>query len=537
MAILVNARDSYLQNATRSNLITLAISAVVTGYGVSITTINTSNNITPTTYTFKLGNGIDNSYATSTVLTVTNTSQYNWTAQTAGVYVIWCAAADTAGNMGIPVSTTITIAAPGNSSIGGLITGPNLKLDWTISVSSTSFAIDYYEIRYGNNWESGTVVGTTKSTTYTTRVTYLGSQIWWVAARSIGGTYSTPTGTTITVNSPNAVSSITIDVVDNNALIYWIAPTVSTGQLPIDYYEVRKGATYATSTVVGSNGNSTFGSVFEQIGGTYIYWVTAYDTAGNKGVSLSKTATISQPPDYILRNNYNSNFTAGTKTNFAAENNTLVGPVDTTQTWQSHFVNNAWTTPQAQVNSGYPIYALPSLTTASYEEIIDYGNTIPSTIINVTLSSTIVSGAVNSTCVISYKLLSTDAWTVFTAGTTQLITTSFRYIRVQFAFTAVGLNNLITLNGLNIKLAIKQRTDSGNATYDSTKTAAQNFVNFGYAFLSADTPIIQASGTAVALTPVVSYSGGVNPTGFSVILYDRSGVATSGAYSWSARGY
>jgi len=536
MATLVNARDSYLQNSSRNGLITLSLNGTVTGYGVSVAAINTSN-IAASTYTYRLGNGTDNSFATSTVLATTGSSQYTWTAQTAGVYVIWCIAADVNGNFGTATSTTVTIAAPGTSSIGGVINGPNLKLDWTISVNTTSFAIDYYEIRYGNNWESGTVVGTTKATTYTTRLTYLGPQIWWVAARSIGGTYSTPTGTTITVNAPSAVSTITVDVVDNNALIYWTAPTVSTGQLPIDYYEVRKGTTYATSTVVGSNGNSTFSSIFEQLGGTYTYWVTAFDTAGNAGANLSRTATISQPPDYILRNNYNSLFTTGTKVNFVLENNMLVGPVDIAQTWQGHYVNNAWTTPQAQVNAGYPIYALPGLTTGSYEEIIDYGTNIPSTIVTATLSTTAVSGTVNNSCVISYKLLSTDAWTVFTAGTTQLITTSFRYIRIKYSFTCTGINNLIRINGLNIKLAIKQRTDSGNATYDSTKTALQNFVNFGYAFLSADTPIVQASGTATALTPVVSYSGGVNPTGFSVILYDRTGVATSGAYSWSARGF
>ena len=536
MALLVNARDNYLQNSTRSGLISLSVVGTVTGYGVDIVAINTSN-ITATNYIFKLGNGTDNSFATSTLLVTTGSSQHTWTAQTAGVYVIWCVASDINGNLGTPTSTTVVIAAPGTSSIGGVITGPNLKLDWTISVSSTSFAIDYYEIRYGNNWENGTVIGTTKATTYTTRVTYLGAQIWWVAARSIGGTYSTPTGVTVTVNAPSTVSTITIDVVDNNALIYWTPPTVSTGQLPIDYYEVRKGVTYATSVVVGSNGNSTFSSIFEQIGGIYNYWVTAFDTAGNQGVSLSRTTNISQPPDYILRNSYNSVFTAGTKVNFVLENGILVGPVDVTQTWQTHFVNNSWTTPQAQVNAGYPIYALPGLTTGSYEEIIDYGTTIPSTIVTATLSASTVTGTVNNTCVLSYKLLSTDAWTVFTAGTTQLITTSFRYIRVQYSFTATGNNNLIRISGLNIKLAIKQRTDSGNATYDSTKTAAENFVSFGYAFLSADTPIIQPSGTAVALTPVVSYSGGINPTGFSVILYNRSGVAVSGAYSWSARGY
>ena len=72
--------------------------------------------------------------------------------------------------------------------------------------------------------------------------------------------------------------------------------------------------------------------------------------------------------------------------------------------------------------------------------------------------------------------------------------------------------------------------------YDSTKTDAQNFVPFSFNFIYADTPIIQANNS-IAITPVVVYNGGPNPTGFSVRLYDRTGNPTSSSYSWSVRGY
>lgn len=534
MATIVNARDTYLRAGSRSTPLTLVINNIITGYGVDINVVNTSGTLI-TSYTYKLGNGTDNSWATATTLAIIGSSTYSWKAQTAGIYVIWCSGKDVNGNESTPVSTTITIAAPGLTTVQSVINGPNLKLTWTISQSD--FVIDRYEIRYGNSWtdSAAVVVATTYSTTYTSRIDYLGSRIWWIAALNIAGTYSTPTSVNVTINKPSPVSNIQASTVDNNALLSWTEPIISTGQLPIASYTVKRGTTYATSVIVGSNGNSNFTSVFEQMGDTYTYWVTATDTAGNDGIELSKLVTLSQPPDYVLRNNYNSPFTSGTSTNFYVESGSLIGPVPLGQTWETHFNSNLWTTPQAQISAGYPIYATPSTTSGTYQEIIDYGTTIPSTVITTTITAEAIVGSVTNSCVLSWKLAAGDAWTVLPANTTALLP-PFRYVRVQYTFTAAAGTNLIKITALNIKLATKQRTDAGTTVYDSTKTDAQNFISFGYSFIYADTPIIQPNN-AVALTPVVVYSGGTNPTGFSVRLYDRTGTPTSSSYSWSVRGY
>lgn len=534
MAAIINARDTYLQASSRATALTIILSNSITGYGVILNAVNTSSALL-TSYTYKLGNGVDNSWATATVLAITGSSTYSWKAQTAGIYTLWCAGTDVNGNSSTPVSTVITIGAPGYTAVQSLISGPNLKLTWTISDSA--FVIDRYEIRYGNSWDdsAAVVVATTYSTTYTTRVDYLGSRIWWVAAKNIAGTYSTPTGVNVTINKPSIVSQIVASVVDNNALVSWTNPTIGSGQLPIDSFVVKKGDTYASSVIVGSNGNSNFTSIFEQTGGNYTYWVVGIDTAGNEGFELSKLIAINQPPDYILRNNYNSNFTGGTASNFYIEGTSLIGPVSLAQTWTSHFQNNSWTSPDNQISAGYPIYATPSLTTGTYEETIDYLTTIPSTIITSTITAQAVVGTVTTSCVISWKLAAGDAWTVLATGTTGLLP-AFRYVRVQYAFTAAAGSNLVKITALNIKLATKQRTDAGTTVYDSTKTDAQNFIPFNFAFVYSDIPVIQANNT-IAITPVVVYSGGTNPTGFSVRLYDRTGNPTSSSYSWSARGY
>ena len=276
MATTVNARDTYLESSSRSIPLTLILSSIITGYGVEINAVNTSSTLI-TTYTYRLGNGIDNSWATSTLLGTFGSSNYTWKAQTAGIYTIWCIGTDINGAESIPVSTVVTISAPGYSTIQSVINGPDIKLTWTISQSD--FVIDRYELRYGGSWNdaSAVVVATTYSTTYTTRVDYLGSRVWWIAAKNIAGTYSIPTGVNIPINRPNVVSNIQASVVDNNALLSWTAPSISTGQLPIAAYVVKKGTTYASSVIVGSNGNSNFTSIFEQTGGNYTYWVVGID--------------------------------------------------------------------------------------------------------------------------------------------------------------------------------------------------------------------------------------------------------------------
>lgn len=538
MATIINERDSYLQGGTRTSPFALILSHTITKYNIEINAVNTSS-IVVSSYIYKLGS----SWATAAPLATIGSSTYNWEVQAPGIYTVWCVAKDINGNESTPVSTEVIITAPGFSDISSLINGPNLKLTWTISQSD--FVIDRYEIRYGNTWEApeAVVVATTYSTTYIHRVDYVGSRIWWVAAisiaKNIDGTliYSTPKGVNVTINSPSQVSNIQASIVDNNVLLSWNEPVIGTNQVPIASYVVKRGTVYASSVVVGSNGNSNFTSIFEQTGGTYIYWVVAIDTAGNEGEPLQKTVVVNQPPDYVLRNNYNSPFTSGTSTNFYVENGSLIGPVVVNQNWNYHFSSQNWTTPQEQINAGFPIYATPSTTTGTYEETIDYGAEVPPTVLTATITAEAVSGTVTNTCVISHKLLVGDPWTVLAANTTNVLLPKFRFIRVQYTFTAAAGSNLVKITGLNIKLAIKQRTDSGTAVYDSTKTDAQNFVSFTYPFLYADTPIIQANNT-IAIIPVVVYNGNTaNPTGFSVRLYNRSGTPTSSSYSWSVRGY
>jgi Putative phage tail protein len=481
-------------------------------------------------YSYELRVGGAN-WAAATALASVATPQYLWKPQATGTIAVRVKAIDTTGNYSANDSVlSVVVSGPGVPSITYALEGVNEVIGWGIPASN--LLIDRYELRYGASWAAGTFVDTTKATGYRRKADYAGGRTYWVAAIDAAGNVGAAGSVAVNIAAPGAVSGVRTDVVDNNVLLYWAAP--SAGTLPVVSYEVRKGSSWAAGVVVGSNGNSTFAAVFEQQSGTYTYWVAAIDSVGNYGTPAGTSAFVNQPPDYIFRANINSAF-GGTLANAMLAGGALLLPVNTTETWSQHFANNGYATPQAQITAGYPIYINPSPTSASYTEVVDYGSTLPATNVVVVLNSTVLSGAVGASCQISYSNTSaTGPWTDGPAGATAVLATNFRWIKVVYTFTATAGANLLQANGLTIKLSVKQRTDSGAGTV--TVAASGAAVVFGYAFSSADTPIVQPNG-ATPLIPVVVYAGGANPTGFTVYLYTLAGALTTGSFSWSVRGY
>jgi hypothetical protein len=501
--------------------------ALPEGFGIRAS-CNASPDPDVVRYEYRLGA----SWASGSILTAAGGTNYLWSVQVTGSYTLWVAAVDAFGNYSNPVSSTVVIAAATVSVPVMSINGRALAMTWTGTAGS--FAISGYEVRQGSTWAGATVLGFRQVNNYQETIAWTGARTYWVAAIDVRGNYGAAQSNTVTVSVPSVVTSLFTNVVDNNALIYWTAPTVGAGQLPIDSYEVRRGVTWAGGTVIGSNGNSTFTTIFEQQAATYTYWVAAIDTAGTYGAAVSTVAFINQPPDYLLRANINSTF-AGAKVNALLNGTGLLLPVNTTETWTQHFANNGYATPQAQISAGNPLYIEPGLTTASYTELIDYGTTLPATNITVTINSTPIAGTVTASCQINYSnTSSTGPWTSAPAGATATLASNFRWVQVIYTFTAAGGQNLLQVNGLNIKLSVKQRNDSGAGTVVVAATGAA--VTFGYPFISADTPIVQPNG-ATPLIPVVVYVGGPNPTGFTVYLYTLAGALTTGNFSWTVRGF
>jgi hypothetical protein len=447
----------------------------------------------------------------------------------AGTTTWWIKALDTSSSYSTnAVSASLTINGAGAPTTSGTFGGENFTLAW--GAIQGSFAIDYYEVRYGttsDTWTTATNLGTVKGTTYTSKANWVGTRRFFVAAVDIVGTVGTSNYFDAIVTAPTQ-PTITQQVIDNNVLLRWndCAQT-----LPIDSYELRKGSTWAGATVIGTK-QGKFTTVFETASGSYTYWLAGIDSAGNYGTPGSVTAPVNQPPDYVLKYNQNSIF-SGTKTNVVSDVGGQLATVNTTETWQSHFTSRSWTTPQDQINAGYPYFAMPSQTTGSYEETFDYGTVLAGTKVTTTLTSTNVTGSTTVTPTVSVRKLSTDPWTDY-AGLSEVYATQFQYFKIKYDFASAGGDDLLLLTALNVKLDSKLRNDSGTGTANSGDSGG-TVVNFNIAFVDVDSISVTPLTTS-AVIAVYDFTDVPNPTSFKVLLFNTSGSRVSGGFSWSARG-
>lgn len=424
------------------------------------------------------------------------------------------------GPIGAPADVTGASATPSAAGV---------TLSWDTSLTPN---IAQYEVRQGSTWETASYVGTSLTTTLTVPAVGVGTTNWLVKAIDASGKYSVNATTiTLTVSAPSA-TTVTAQVIDNNVLLFWTAATATQA---IKTYEVRRGATWAGATVIGTK-TGLFTNVFETVAGTFTYWICAVDIGGNYGTPASTTTTVSAPPDYVLKTNVNSTFN-GTLSNAFLEAGAVLMPVNTTETGTQHFTNNGWASPQAQISAGYPLYIEPALTTGSYTEVIDYGSTLAACKITTTFAGTVLAGSVTPSCTITVAQDAGFTTGVQTfAGATQAYAINFRYVKVQITATGAGGANLYRLDSLNIRLDIKLKNDAGTVTWNgnpATATFNLPFVNVQAINLT----VMGSTGSIVAVTDFVSVA---NPTTFKVYLYNSTtGAAPTGpiTVAWSVKGY
>lgn len=470
------------------------------------------------------------SFAAGTDVATQRSSTYAEPVRWTGSRTYWVAAVDAAGNVGPAVSVVAAPILPAAPVVAASISGPNLIMSWAAVAGSLSTIA--YELRQGASWAAGTLVQQSAALGYVERVTWAGARSYWLAAIDSAGAYGAVRQVDVTVVSPGAVQAGRAEVVDNNALLYWAAPV--TGSLPVDRYEVRKGATWAAGTLVGSNGNSTFTAIFEQAAGTYSYWVAAIDSAGTVGVPAAITATINQPPDYVLRADYNDDWAGITLSGLYLEGGRLYGPA-LGETIQQHFESRGWATPDAQIAAGFPLVFQPGGTSGYCERTMDYGTLLPATIITVTPALAVLAGSVALTVQISYKAAAGDPWIDAPVDARQVLASAFRYAKVRLTLAASGGDDLAELQGLNIKLSGKLKTDSGSgnaAAGDSGGTS----VALTAGFIDVQAIVVTPGGTA-ARYAIYNFADVPNPTSFKVLLFDSDGNRVSGPFSWTARGY
>ena len=364
------------------------------------------------------------------------------------------AGVDINGNQGPYTTFTITITSPPAPEASVTFNGEQAVVSWIPPLSM--LPVDRYEI-YDTSISSANLLGTQYSTVFRTKVIWQNKTLI-IRAIDSAGNVGTSRSVSITV-STGVVNTLTTEVIDNNVLFRW---TSTAGSLPILTFDLRRGPTWASATSIGTKSGG-FTTVFEapQFQTTYTYWLAAVDTAGNYGTPVSVTATVNQPPDYVLAANYTSAYT-GTFSNAVLTGNAVVLPVNTTETWDAHFSSRGWGTPQAQVDAGYPIFAQPGSTTGYYEEVFDYGATLAAMKITAAYLLTTVAGSLSTTVTLTAALDSGFTTNVQTFTGAQAYAVNFRYVKVRIAVTATDDKGIAELSNFTVKLDTKLKSQTGN---------------------------------------------------------------------------
>lgn len=415
-------------------------------------------------------------------------------------------------------SATLTFVGPPVPNITGFTasffdtsaTSATVTLTW--ANVAPDFGLTGYQISYGST------VLTTGSNTITLPADWLGDRAFTVRTIDQLGNLSSGYTQTVTKQAPNSPTGFRAQVIDNTVMLYWQQPSVTT--LPVSHYTLRRGATWGGADVDYGRKDGLFTTVNETSGGTYTYWVATVDTDGNESTPVSITAVVAQPPDFVLYGEFASTFT-GTKSSAILEAGAVVLPVNTTETWASHFTSRSWSTPQDQIDAGFPVFIQPSNSPGYYEETFDFGTLLASSRVSAAYATTTVAG---SPVIVPTVSTSPDGttWSDF-EGQNQIFATNFRYVKVRVTVTDSAGTGIATLNSLNVTLDAKLKTDAGSVACVSTD-ASGTVANFTAAFVDVASITVTASGTT-PITAVYDFLDSVIGGTYSV----TSNVATINA--------
>lgn len=424
-----------------------------------------------------------------------------------GSSTTWYVRAIDSVNLYSKTSTSITYGTPAVVNISSFtanyssssLTEATVELRW--DAVNALFGTAYYELTYSD------ITKQVLSNSVIVPANWLGDKAFVVKVVDNLGNKSSGYTATITKLAPSAITSYRAQVIDNNVLLYW-SYGVKTS-LPISHVLIKRsavGGTWNTAEIVGTK-SGEFTSLSELAGGSYIYWIAAVDTDARESTPVQIPALVSQPPDFKFSAEYISTFT-GTKVNAVTYAGELFLPVDTTETWQSHFTNRSWTTPQGQISAGYPVFIQPGIGTSSYTEVFDYGTILASSQITLnTIGSDIV-----GTSTVTYTIsVSTDNITYTAVGNTSAFSTNFRYIKIGITAVQNSAGSIYKISSLRVRLDSKQKTEANSVTIP---TSGSKIVNFDTEFIDVQSIIVTPTGT----TPITA-------------IYDFKDAVITGTYT------
>jgi hypothetical protein len=436
-------------------------------------------------------------------------------------------------------------------------------LRWT-DPTATSLPLASYDIYRCPSGGNCTINDYSSTATYVTNVggtntysffeTAAGDYKYFVRTRDLADNYSVPTAISTSVSEPR--DFVILADVDSK---------YNTGALTAGYC-----SGFVASTEAACEHAQTGGTCSGEAGGApfSLNKADCEDANENGGVGVWTAA----------------NWVEGSKAdwdNIEDESNTSsVLPIDTTETWEEHFIGTGsigspqYISPQAQITAGYHYFVIPE-TSATYYQQWDLGTTQASATVTLVTTSEdfgpttsdgqIVTGLPEmfiSNTEAHYELDADDVtgWTSKGVGNNSVLGKDFRYVKVKVPYTSTaGAFKVISQQRMTLNLATIR---DQSLTADSvTNASTGKTVTFNKTFQDITsimvTPVLTGTcGTSAHTNKIaceLAHSGQwtsgtqnnaiydfndvANPTSFQVYLLNaQTGAFTTGGFTWQATG-
>lgn len=313
--------------------------------------------------------------------------------------------------------------------------------------------------------------------------------------------------------------------------------------LDLQGYKVYQSTAYGTGTLVGVflTTQAKLGQIV--VAGSYTWTIKALDTSGNPSANAaSATVTAGEPGDFINVLNLDStlsgalyvatdyvqavdelgnpsDYLESDPSDMATIGGAIYIPIDSEDTWATHFSDQGYANFQAQIDAGFDKYLLPGLAAGTYTEIFDGGSTL-SGVIAPTITTSAYSGTPVQTLLISTSL-DNITYTEHT-GLESVFAESFRYVKLAYTFTSAGNGDVAKITALNLKASSKLKTFVGE--FDSSNSGAA-LVDVGASFNSIKSIVVTPQGAGTKNFAVVDTVTGSRE--FTSSVYTETGARST----------
>src|SRR6187402_321666 len=406
------------------------------------------------------------------------------------------------------------------------LTRTNVILRWV--PPTTGFLL--YEVRRGSVWESATRLLSTGNSQVALDPTPVGTTPFLIKSINSAGDYSTDACAINVIVPPIGTFAITGLAIGNAVTLTW---TIPESVCTVNFFTVYRDASPISAQLRG-----TFFAIQEKAGGKITYGVQAEDIAGNKSPFVYTTIDVAPPEDYEIQTTWVSTF-GGAITNGLLRDGVIYYNLNVFQTIEEHFNNPKFTigpttSPQTQINAGFPLWIQPTEATGEYYEYHDFNFEFTNTIISIDwLFENIVPSFTFGT---STRYAANDSGWSAAFTTPTIFAPKARHVDVKFTFSGSDFKSLMMFKSFKISMYVKRENDGGNFIIPTPPTAGGDFVSFKKTNFKFIESITVTPETDIEAYAVYDYDAVPNPLGFKVFMFNNTGARIGGPISWKARG-